>query len=63
MEYQVIVVSAVKSIGTDFSKACQELAEKVNEQAQWGWIPQGGLAVGETQSLKQPYIMQAMVKN
>ena len=63
MEYQVIVVSAVKSIGTDFNKACQELAGKVNEQAQWGWIPQGGLAVGETQSLKQPYIMQAMVKN
>jgi hypothetical protein len=63
MEYKVIVVSAVKSIGTDFDKACQELAAKVNEEAQWGWVPQGGLAVGETQSLKQPYIMQAVVKN
>ena len=63
MEYKVIVVSAVRSISTDFDKACQKLAEKVNEQSQWGWVPQGGLAVGETQSLKQPYIMQAMVKN
>jgi hypothetical protein len=63
MEYKVIVVSAVRSISTDFDKACQELAEKVNEQSRWGWVPQGGLAVGETQSLKQPYIMQAMVKN
>jgi len=63
MKYQVIVVSAVKSISTDFNRACEELAEKVNEQAQWGWVPQGGLAVGETQSLKQPFIMQAMVKD
>ena len=63
MEYKVIVISAVKSIGTNYDKACQELAEKVNEQLQWGWTPQGGLAVGETQSLKQPYIMQALVKN
>ena len=63
MEYKVIVVSAVKSIGTNYDKACQELAEKVNEQLLWGWSPQGGLAVGETQGLKQPYIMQALVKN
>ncbi len=63
MEYKVIVVPAVKSIGTNFEKAAQELAKKVNEQLQSGWVPQGGLAVGETQSLKEPYIMQAMVKS
>jgi len=62
MEYKVILVSAIKTFGTDFDKAAQELAEKVNEQIQWGWLPQGGLAVGETQSTKEPYIMQAMVK-
>ena len=62
MEYKVILVSAIKTFGTDFDKAAQELAEKVNDQIQWGWLPQGGLAVGETQSTKEPYIMQAMVK-
>ena len=63
MEYKVIVVSAVKTLGTDFDKSCEELADKVNEQIQWGWIPQGGLTVGETQSLKQPFLMQAMIKS
>ena len=63
MEYQVVIVSAIKGFGTNFDKAAEELAEKVNEQAQWGWRPQGGLAVGETQSMKEPYLMQAMVKD
>ena len=63
MKYQVIVVSAIKSIGTDFKRACEELAERVNEQARWDLAPQGGPAVGETQSPKQPFIMEGMVKD
>lgn len=63
MEYKVVVVSAVKGFGTNFEKAAEELAQRVNEQIEWGWVPHGGVAVGETQSMKEPHLLQAMVKS
>jgi hypothetical protein len=62
MEYQVIVVSAVRGLSTNFKNAAVELAEKVNSAIRNGWEPSGGVTVGETQSTNEPFLLQAMVK-
>jgi len=59
MRYQILSVSAVSGIGTDFEKAAIALSELVNRAIVEGWKPLGGVAVGDTQSIK-PYLFQAM---
>ena len=60
--YKIITVSAVHAITTNFEKAAAELSELVNTEIQQGWKPQGGVAVGKTQSTREPYLFQAMIK-
>ena len=62
MNYKVVTVSAAAFIGTNFESAALELTEKVEELLAEGWQPQGGIAVGETQTTKAPYLFQALVK-
>ena len=62
MEYKVVTVSAVQFVGTDFEKAAEGLASRVNEFLTDGWEPQGGISVGETQRTNQPYLFQAIVR-
>jgi hypothetical protein len=62
MEYKVIVVDAANLAGTNFEKAAERLATLVNEAVTTGWKPQGGLAVGESQVTREPFLLQAMVK-
>ena len=62
MDYKVLVVSGSGLMGTNYQKATDHLAQLVNEAMREGWKPQGGIAVGDTQMTKEPYLMQAMVK-
>lgn len=62
MRYQILTISAVSGFGTDFDKAAFELAEHVNQAILDGWKPLGGVAVGETQSTKEPFLFQAMTQ-
>ena len=62
MEYKVIVVEAAGLAGTSFEKAASRLSELVNEAARLGWKPQGGVAVGESQMTREPFLLQAIVK-
>ncbi len=61
MKYQVLTVSAVYGFGTDFKQAAKDLSEHVNRALLEGWKPLGGVAVGDTQSTKEPYLFQAMI--
>ena len=62
MEYQIVVVTAVKTFGTDFEHAARELSAKVNAEIQLGWEPLGGVNVGATMSTHEPYLLQAMIR-
>lgn len=62
MEYKIIVVSAVKTFGTDFPKAARELSDQVNAAIAEGWEPIGGLTVGSTMSTNEPHLLQAMIR-
>lgn len=62
MEYKVITVRAVKGMSTNFQEATDELAEIVNSELQNGWEPIGGVAIGKTQTTKEPHLFQAMIK-
>ena len=62
MEYMVIVQSANFVWGTNFENAAEALSEKVNAAIADGWEPLGGLCSGETQSTKEPHLMQAMLR-
>lgn len=62
MEYKVVVVRTAAWSGTNFEKGAEELAAKVTLLLGEGWRVQGGVAVGETQTTKEPYLMQALVR-
>ncbi len=62
MNYKVIVVKACGAFGTDFEASAAQLAAQVQEHISLGWEPCGGVAAGETGSLKVPYLFQAMIK-
>ena len=62
MQYKVIVVGAVKGLGTNFPKAAEQLADAVNEEIAQGWEPLGGVNVGRTMSTEEPHLLQAMIK-
>jgi hypothetical protein len=62
MRYKILIQRAGSALKTDFERAAEELAHKVNDAIYDGWEPQGGLAVGETAATEVPYLMQAMVK-
>jgi hypothetical protein len=62
MEYKVIVVGAAGLAGTNFERAAERLGALVNEAVVQGWKPQGGVAVGESQMTREPYLLQAVVK-
>jgi hypothetical protein len=62
MRYKILVQKAGTALRTDFERAAAELSQKVNEAIRDGWVPQGGLAVGETAATERPHLMQAMVK-
>jgi hypothetical protein len=62
MEYKVLTVRSSGFTGTNFEQAAEELGRLVNEHLSLGWQPQGGLAVGETQTTKEPYLFQALIK-
>jgi len=61
MKYQILVAKTVDFLSTDFEKAAQALSLDVNRAIAQGWEPQGGVAVGLTQSTHEPYLFQAMV--
>lgn len=61
MRYQILTISAVYGMSTEFEKAAAGLSELVNRAMQDGWKPLGGVAVGDTQSIKEPYLFQAMI--
>ena len=63
MEYKVVIQSTTGFLGTDFPKAAEALAAKVNENAKEGWEPLGGICCGETKERDLPYLMQAMVRS
>jgi hypothetical protein len=62
MEYKILIQKAGSALKTDFERAAEELARKVNQAIRDGWEPKGGLAVGETAAAEVPHLMQAMVK-
>jgi hypothetical protein len=62
VEYKVVIVPATAWSGTNFEKAAEELAEKVNLLLADRWQVQGGVAVGETQTTKEPFLFQALVR-
>ena len=62
MEYKILIQKAGSALKTDFERAAEELARKVNQAIRDGWEPKGGLAVGETAATEVPHLMQAMVK-
>jgi len=64
MSYTIITVTVKAAhFTTDFEKASGELSKLVTDVISQGWKPQGGVAVGLTQSTHQPFMFQAMVKN
>ncbi len=62
MEYKVVAVPATGWSGTNFEKAAEDLAVKVNALLAENWQVQGGVAVGETQTTKEPFLFQALVR-
>lgn len=63
MEYKILTAVTDSGIlGTNFETTAAKLAHEVNQHLMLGWEPQGGVCVGDTQSLKRPYLFQAMVK-
>jgi len=62
MRYKILIQKAGSALKTDFERAAEGLARKVNEAIRDGWEPKGGLAVGETAGVEVSYLMQAMVK-
>ena len=60
MEYKVVTVSSTAWSGTNFEKAAEDLAAKVNALLAENWQLQGGVAVGETQTTKEPFLFQAL---
>ena len=62
MRYKILTQKAGTAVKTDFDRASEELARKVNEAIRDGWTPKGGVAVGRTAAVEVPHLMQAMVK-
>lgn len=62
MKYVILTAKATGFLGTDFEKAAKDLSGQVNLLLAEGWEPQGGVAVGTTQSTHEPHLLQAMVK-
>ncbi len=62
MQYKVVVVGVVKTWGTNFPEAAEQLADAVNKEIAEGWEPLGGVNVGRTMSTEEPHLLQAMVK-
>lgn len=62
MKYKILVQKAGSLIQTDFERAAEDLAEKVNAALQDGWEPQGGIAVGRTTAAEVVYLLQAVVQ-
>jgi hypothetical protein len=62
LEYKVVVVSSMGWSGTNFEQAAEDLAAKVNALLAEKWQLQGGVAVGETQTTKEPFLFQALVR-
>lgn len=60
MRYKILTVNAVSGLSTEFGQAADKLSQLVNQAMLEGWVPQGGVAVGETMSMKEPYLFQAM---
>ena len=62
MEYKVIIQSTTGFLGTNFPKAADALSAKVNELANEGWEPLGGICCADSKERDLPYLMQAMVR-
>ncbi len=61
MKYKIVTVNAViGSFSTEFEQAAEKLSNLVNREMRDGWMPVGGVAVGQTMSTKEPYLFQAM---
>jgi hypothetical protein len=63
MEYKIVIERAGSAWKTDFGRAAEALAGKVNRAIRDGWEPYGGVAVGKTTAIEVPFLMQAMVKH
>ena len=57
-----VSTSLSEGLATDFHKAAEELSRTVNKEIANGWEPLGGIGVGTTQTTKEPYLFQAVVK-
>ena len=63
MDYKIIVAKALGPLlGANFDAAADKLAAEVRSQIALGWEPLGGVAAGQTGTLKVPYLFQAMIK-
>jgi hypothetical protein len=60
MRYKILTVSAVSGLSTEFGHAADKLSSLVNQAILDGWVPLGGVAVGGTMSMQEPYLFQAM---
>jgi hypothetical protein len=60
MKYQILTVSAMAGLVTNFEKAATDLTALVNQAIHDDWQPLGGVAVGNTQSTLAPFLFQAM---
>ena len=61
MQYQIIV-GASGFLASDFNGIAQDLAKRVTQAIDDGWVPTGGVTVGVTVSTRAPSLMQAMIK-
>jgi hypothetical protein len=62
MSYTIFTVSAVHGLATDYPRAAQELSELISDAMSKGWKPAGGVAIGQTQNTKEPFLFQAMIR-
>ena len=63
MDYKILSADATTFLGTDFSKASENLASQVNLAIRGGWSPLGGVAIGSAKRGRCTFLFQAMVKN
>jgi hypothetical protein len=63
MRYTIIGISAIEGLATQFERASEKLSKLVDDAMSQGWKPTGGVAVGQTQNTREPFLFQAMVRD
>lgn len=63
MRYRVVMAQANERITTDLPKAAEALSRDVEQAANDGWRPQGGLVVTVTPSSRAVFLLQALIRD